>query len=223
MPRIILILVIVCVAIATLVLVNLKISRVTCLTDYGACPDYLQVRVPNLVGLKWVDPIQTTALSQNFADVPEVKKITVEKKLPGSVTVNIVLRKPLGVVYSTLNRAQVATDDTGILFALRDTTNLPRLVVDSPLEIGGKLNTTEFTALTMLYQTSVVEQTELSAKIVDSALEIKNTTGQIIILSLIRQDTNWQYSLQAILTRSKIDGKVPQKIDLRFEDPVVVY
>ncbi len=206
-----------------IVVINLPIKKVECVTQYGPCSDYLQNRVPSLVGSNWISYIPDSVLIESFAGLPEVKKITVEKKIPGQIIINISLRKPLGVIYSTANKAQVAADDTGILFETKDSTNLPRLIVDSQLEIGAKLASLEFKALNILYQASVISQKNLTAKTVDNALEIKNDAGQLIIISLMDTKIDWAHSLQAILTRSKIDGKVPHKIDLRFADPVVVY
>jgi len=207
----------------TIILLNFRVTKVSCVTQFGICPDYLQNRLPNLRGEKWVDDVSITQLTEAFANIPEVKKISVGKKIPGKIDITITLRKPLGVVYSTVNQMQVAVDDEGWLFEVKDTSNLPRLVVETPLEIGNKLSAAELTAVNALYLGSSILEQNLNAKIVGQALEIQADQDQLIIISLTDSDQNWKIPLQAILQRSKIDGKIPHKIDLRFEDPVVVY
>lgn len=206
-----------------IVLLNIRVTKVICITQYGICPDYLQNRLPNLLGAKWVDSVSIDQLTKSFDNIPEVKKITVEKKIPGIININISLRKALGVVYSFVNRAQVVVDEEGWLFEIKDMSNLPRLVVDTPLEIGNKLGNLELTAVNDLYLGSTILGQNLNAKIVNTALEIQTDKDLLIVISLDQRDSDWKVSLQAILRRSKIDGRVPHKIDLRFEDPVVVY
>jgi hypothetical protein len=49
---------------------------------------------------------------------------------------------------------------------------------------------------------------------------IQNTQ---VILDVNHLGTNWQSTLQKLLTQSKISGKVPKIIDLRFSQPVLTY
>lgn len=48
-------------------------------------------------------------------------------------------------------------------------------------------------------------------------------SDSLVMLDLNHLPTNWQQSLQKLLTQSKISGKVPKVIDLRFAQPVLTY
>ena len=49
------------------------------------------------------------------------------------------------------------------------------------------------------------------------------SSGLTIILDIQNLKADWEASLQFILTRSKIAGKVPKSIDMRYASPVINY
>lgn len=70
--------------------------------------------------------------------------------------------------------------------------------------------------------------TALGANILDSGvkqgvLTATLSSGLTIVLNIENLPSNWDTTLQFILNRSKISGKLPKIIDLRFKSPVVTY
>jgi len=62
-----------------------------------------------------------------------------------------------------------------------------------------------------------------SAKLVDKKLTISLTTGPEVILDIEKSPDNWYSSLTTILDRSRITGRYPSRIDLRFNRVIVTY
>ena len=49
------------------------------------------------------------------------------------------------------------------------------------------------------------------------------SSGLTIIMDIKNLKPNWESALQFILTRSKIAGKIPKTIDMRYTSPVINY
>lgn len=198
-------------------LMQFPVLKINCQTQYGNCADELLNTLPDFTGHKWLDPIP------DFKNYPGVQKISISKGIPGVVNIYVYLRKNLVVIYSLINQVQVVVDETGVLVEVKNNSNLPRLIVNEPLEIGKNITEFQLKACGYLYEASSIIRSPITARIIDQNLEISNANKQSVIISLTQTQPSWQSSLQSILARSKIDGKVPHKIDLRFENPVVVY
>lgn len=196
---------------------QMPVLRVDCQTQYGVCDEDLIAAMPDFKNHKWLETLPP------FPNLASIDHVTVTKPLPGMVHLDISLRKNLIVVYSTVNQTQILADANGLLLEIKHKTNLPRLLVDRELAIGEKINDPELQAGKILYQVSVVVLSPITGKIVGNDLQIKINDKQTLVIALQQENFTWLSPLQAILARSKIDGKIPQKIDLRFDNPVVVY
>lgn len=62
-----------------------------------------------------------------------------------------------------------------------------------------------------------------SIKSLDESFEATLSGNLLVLFSKEKEYSNQVASLQFILSRSKIEGKIPQKIDLRFDKPVLTY
>ncbi len=60
-------------------------------------------------------------------------------------------------------------------------------------------------------------------KSLDESFEATLSGNLLVLFSKEKEYSNQVASLQFILSRSKIEGKIPQKIDLRFDKPVLTY
>ena len=62
-----------------------------------------------------------------------------------------------------------------------------------------------------------------SIKSLDESFEATLSGNLFVLFSKEKEYASQVASLQFILSRSKIEGKIPQKIDLRFDKPVLTY
>ena len=62
-----------------------------------------------------------------------------------------------------------------------------------------------------------------SIKSSDESFEATLLGNLLVLFSKEKEYASQVASLQFILSRSKIEGKIPQKIDLRFDKPVLTY
>lgn len=62
-----------------------------------------------------------------------------------------------------------------------------------------------------------------SIKSLDESFEVTLSGNLLVLFSREKEYASQVASLQFILSRSKIEGKIPQKIDLRFDKPVLTY
>ncbi|TSC88342.1 MAG: hypothetical protein G01um101416_10 [Microgenomates group bacterium Gr01-1014_16] len=62
-----------------------------------------------------------------------------------------------------------------------------------------------------------------SAKLDNKTLTIYLASGSEVILDIEKSPDNWYSSLTAILDRSRVTGRTPSRIDLRFNRSIVTY
>lgn len=118
-------------------------------------------------------------------------------------------------------------DELGYIFKKTESTASPLIYTDTDtLEIGSRFSGEIFKKISVVL--SRLKETELF----DPNLEVKSRLGEDIfvvknaeklIFSLKKDIFGQLGSLQLILQKAKIDGKVIESVDLRFDKPVVVY
>lgn len=68
-----------------------------------------------------------------------------------------------------------------------------------------------------------IQPNELNIKLNGSILTTDISDGPVILLDTDHMPDNWKNTLQVILERSRIIGKYPLRIDLRFQSPILNY
>lgn len=155
-----------------------------------------------------------------------IKTTEVNFKLPSSLTVEIVSRKPTAAITSAGNITEaVEVDKDGVI--LRKTENIgdfPRLIwpqiVNWPIENPVPENIVKAAIITSLAGEKF--QLEGAARVESqSSMAVMLKSGEKIRLSLISDPVEQLAMLQVVLNQAKIEGKQVGEIDMRFERPVV--
>lgn len=113
-------------------------------------------------------------------------------------------------------------DDTGLIFEKDNKGNLPALFLSEDIKIGQQLNNLFFNRISeIIIKLTKLEVLVLQAKVIDNSLLVE--AQEKIVFSLNKDIFKQLASLQLILQKAKIDGKIMEIIDLRFDKPIIVY
>ncbi|MDO8487736.1 MAG: hypothetical protein Q7S31_00280 [bacterium] len=200
----------------------LRIKKIECYTQFGACTEELVDRAQFLLGRPIYVPLPRKEIARTYADFPTISQVEVYRRLPSTIVLSIAVRRPIAVVLG-ISAERVVVDETGVVFAPIDRSALPTLKVDSDVYQGSTLTDNQLTASRQLSQVGSIVAVPVTGRLNGNILTITTSTGITIILDTIQPDNGWAASLQAIWSRSKIDGKIMRKIDLRFSRPTVSY
>jgi len=141
------------------------------------------------------------------------------RRIPHTVVASVKLRKPIGVIGSSVLGV---VDEDGMVFGEVKDSTLPKLLYDQPLQTGDRLPDDYVISLGILSRIAVVTGQKTEGKLAGKILTVTLASDTEIIIDITKPQENWAASLQAIFTRSKIDGKSIRKLDLRYLDPVVI-
>lgn len=194
-----------------------RITKITCVTQFGVCPDAYEQMLSQYVGKNWFISPATKDLAKNFKKFSEVSFWKVDKRFLGHIQIIVTLHERLGVVGDFL------ADDSGRVIMSATGSALPRLLIERPITLGSKLTDQEIKALQILSQLRGVSSGVPVGRLEGTKIIARINSGTEVVLSVDNLPNQWTDSLQLILARSKIDGKTPLTIDLRFKDPIIVY
>ena len=202
-----------------------SIRYLDCQVDHQPCLPtqedlFLEFLGKNIFTLKGSDRI-----SKIKEQIYLYEDITLQKKLPNRITINLTRRQAVGLITS-LGKPSLSFDREGVLFSPNDqelNSPLVQVYPEFPLQLGVKAP--ELAKLAELFTLLSDQQVRLSDYILDDRGVIKtHQTDKLGIVFDLNQDLAKQVaSLQLILSRSKIEGKSISSIDLRFDKPVVVF
>lgn len=117
----------------------------------------------------------------------------------------------------------LVADQHGVIIAGGQQSNLPLLYYpESELIVGQRLDPKLFSTIALVIEkmnsfASPVSQVRFDGK------SLLLQSSQKVVLSFPDEINRQLASLQLILSKAKIDGKAMDKIDLRFDKPVVIY
>ena len=157
-------------------------------------------------------------LERKFLPIGEV---VVTRKLPQTVVVQIVERKPIAKVCPP-SGLEFLVDREGVIYSevTPEAKELKTIILELgvELQLGQKLEP-EIISLILLEE-SPVQDIKLVGQ---EAIEVR-ASGDLVILFSRQKDLPTQIrSLQTILQKYRIEGKALKQVDLRFEQPVVRY
>jgi cell division septal protein FtsQ len=155
---------------------------------------------------------------------PEFADVIVRKKLPDTLIIDFMVRQPAAIV--KLPARSVLVDLTGIVLGAAEKSNriLPVIQIGDENAVDGERlkNPAILGALRFLgelnsdiYVREITLEEELT-------LRVKSNESDILIM----QNANMMplaSTLQILLTRFRMKGRMPVLIDLRFEKPVIRY
>lgn len=199
-----------------------KIGQVECFTQFGSCSDELAARAQFLLGRPIYWPLPRQEIAQKYSGLTTVSEVTVYRRLPQTVVVAVTLRRPLVVVEGS-RQSRAVVDEEGVIFAPGGESALPVLSLDGEIQLGTKLTAIQLQAAQLLSQVAGLVQLPVRGILQGEVLRIAVTNGPVIILDVNAAQNSWDASLQAIWSRSKIGGKIPRQIDLRFSPAAVSF
>lgn len=222
-----------------------NIKKVDIQLDKVECTNTDQIRsVTNTIGANIIllNPsyIKDTVKSKFLC----VKDVFISRKFPNTVRMNVLGRERKALLLALKREASesadlenIATpsaeglggieglevDEEGIIFAKSAPRfNLPRIYLHDDLALGQLAPATTYEALKILDKVKFYSLNVSDSEILDNSFIIYPKAGvPKIILKLERNLDTQLASLQLILNQAKIDEKVVEFIDLRFDKPVI--
>lgn len=202
-----------------------SIDRVVCKTQYGPCDKEDEERASLAQGenLFLTSPQKLkNSLKNNFSN----KEISIQKIFPKTIEIIIEKRKAiLGVTpKNLLDRGVFLLDKDGVVLELTRETSLPVIILDQDpgLVVGGEVGRDVKKAvaiMTLVYTAEKAKEAELG----NDSLILFLQDGTNVYLPLDKDPDILVGALQLIIARSKIEGRLPKSIDLRYSNPVLKY
>lgn len=156
------------------------------------------------------------------SDFDCIDKINIKKTLPSTLAIEIYQNPPVAKIDGT----DFAVSKDGRITDKVSFSSLPTIFLPSNVPASQNQKITDPVVLFALEVTSLIIKADFAAQNVrvveGSNIALYDTNG-IIALFSSRKPANGQIdSLQAILAKAKIDATKIEKIDLRFDKPVIV-
>src|SRR3990172_6806480 len=204
----------------------IKISIITCKSQYGPCNNVIQ---ENLVDIKFeklytVKKELRNKLSQNVL----VREYFIQYKFPNILEINLLEAKPKYAIADRENNI-VLVDARGYVVSSQSSSSLPTLEIEGELgKIGEQVNKNILFAGELIYDMFSLYQIEYG-RVAGDRLEMTTEDGIKIIYPLEGDKEVLVASLVAIVSRlketdeeTKIEEvKNVSEIDLRYKNPVL--
>lgn len=198
-----------------------SIKKVECYTQFGNCPESYLIKLDALIHQQIFAANIRKIISSQLSPVPEIDHFDIYRRIPSVLIVSVKLKSPVGVVSSgVLGSKSLMVDDSGRVYLTVENSSLPVLLTQKTVQEGDSLTTSEIQALKIISKVSLMTSLRVYGQLQENTLNIRLGSDTEIIID-IRKTDDWNSSLQLLLSRSKITGTMPRKIDLRFNNPVV--
>jgi len=209
----------------------IRISQIGCMSQYGPCNPTLVSRLENLTGKKLKEAKEE--IKNILSSEILVSDYLIQFKLPNSLEVSMVERKPIYSLTKQGASAYAQVDESGLVIRIDDKTPLPRLFTTGQIpNVGDRVDQKHLFALTILYRMFAFYQVQ-EGNMEESYMETKLKNGPKVIFPLEGDEDILIASLQLILARlnresegirineNDIELSMITSIDLRYKNPVV--
>lgn len=152
----------------------------------------------------------------------KIKEVKVLREFPGKILVNIEKRQALAAIPSGNNFFLV--DKEGLVFSEEQQVGgIPILNLGlQNIGIGSRIDGEKSSVLLILDSLKGKEEVQ-SVTVMEGEIQMR-LRGETLVLFSATSEVNTKINaLQMILTRFRIEGRKPSKIDLKFEKPVVTF
>lgn len=198
-----------------------SIKKVECYTQFGNCPESYLIKLDTLIHQPIFAANTRKVISSLLSPVPEIDRFDIYRRIPSVLIVSVKLKSPIGIVSSNvLGSKTFMVDDSGRAYLTVENSSLPMLLTPNIIKEGDSMSISETLSLKIISKVSQMTSLRVYGQLQDNILNIKLGSVSEIIID-IRKTDDWDSSLQLLLSRSKITGITPRKIDLRFNNPVV--
>lgn len=199
----------------------LTAKKIECYTQFGLCDERLYALSQQLKYIRLLWPLPHKTAAALFSS-PHIKQISLRRRLPDTLIVTLKLTRPIGVVSSMLG-GSATIDDSGNVLETTPASGLPVLFITEKIQTGAPLDGHVVDSLRILAQIRTLVSAPISARLEKNTLAAQISPATQVLINLDKPAQNWYTALQVIWERSRIEGKKPQIIDLRFKSPVLTY
>lgn len=201
-----------------------SITNIDCKTQYSSCTEeevnqFQPFLNQNLFFIS-EDKIKDS-VGQNISS----RNITIHKIFPNTLGIFIEKRKPLvAIIPENLEKGYFLADWEGYIIEFAEQSMLPKISVSSGegIIVGQKLDDKLSSAVKIMHLSYKSQQIS-SGKVSEGSLIANLEDNTEVVFSLERDPKVIVGALQLIRARSRIDGKLPKRIDLRYINPVLRY
>lgn len=195
---------------------TVKITKFECYSQYGICSDEIFAKLNPILDKTLIDA--KASVINSFKEDNLVEDHSFQFKLPGTLRINIILRKAkFAIGKFGLNEAALI-DKSGNVLTKNKVTGLSILFMPEDLpEIGKKVSQEKLFALEVLNSVYYMYQVN-TGEIKNNSLIITIPNGPKVIFPLEGEKDVLLGSLRLVL--SKINQGIIE-IDLRFKNPII--
>jgi cell division septal protein FtsQ len=199
------------------------ITHIECFTQQGTCDSQYLEQLNLIKGQPLLWTLPKFQVDKELGNFKEIGKIDLHRRLPNTLIVNIFQRKAIGLIIGNVLGENIAVDSSGYAYAPLKSESLPILTTNTFTEYPSVLDTSTSQAILILSQAQNLFDQPLHGLLDNTSLVINTNLGSRIVFDINNLPDNWHYSLQIVLSRSKMSAKIPQIIDLRYTDPILTY
>lgn len=198
-----------------------KVGAVHCKTQYGPCTQDEEKGLDDLVGQDFLQ-LDTVSVGTKVSESDfRIRRALVEKVFPNSLT--IILEKRKAAISIASANGVFLVDSEGMVIAFAKTATLPILYgVKSALVVGERVSPEIEASAKIIFLVNRAQGAN-TAYLEDGSLRVSlpnDISAQFSLDSDLRARVG---ALQLILSRIRMDGKLPKTIDLRYSKPILKY
>lgn len=202
---------------------NIRITRVECQSQFGKCPEDVDRLTQQLIGMQSVS-LNLEKTKSELSQSNTIHSISAKRRGISGILVEVVVRVPLGNIQSDISGSNARIiDEEGYVIKNEGSAILSSLVVENWSDTSKKATPEQVVAVKALEEIKKISNRKSIGTLNGLELTASTGDGPKIIINLEKPFESWLSSLQVILERSRISSKQPEKIDLRFNNPVLVY
>lgn len=201
----------------------LEINEVKLIDDQKCIIDSQAYIDNNLLGKNILLLSSDSIVSYFEGEYSCIDKIGINKEIPQKLLINIISKKPI----VSINDSDLQITKDGLLLSAQSSLDLPTITIDNSENLKNGDHISESVILhALLLSDKLFKSDFIPSKIKVSKKDgIVMTSSKLLIVEFSTSiDPDIQVdSLQSILGKAKIDAEKIEKIDLRFDQPVVTY
>lgn len=226
-----------------------QVRQVSCQEEFGSCSGEVVGQLKALEGRNIFFLGEKDLADRVLAVNHEIRSLRFSRRLPDTVLVQVERRKGVNALanyvaeeidFSILTATTAAKlkipqnsqpgffllDKEGAVFLLVDDSPLPSVFIPQEsisLVVGQMFDLPEAQAAAKIARLLLLPA-HRPVVVSPQGQIFANLEEEILAIFSDKKDPSFQVAtLQLILARARIEGKIPQRVDLRFDKPVVIY
>lgn len=202
-----------------------EVREISCKTQYGPCRSEEQEKLRQFVGEDIIF-FNSTDVKEIFSGDFRTRDVYVQRVFPGKLNVFLEKRKPfMGVRLEGFKDEGVfLIDREGVVLEFTRESPLPEVITkEEKIIVGERLTDGILAATKVVFLAHKLELVDKVTGMIEGNTVVIDLGGTKVDLPLDKDPGVLIGALQLIMTRSRIDGKLPRSIDLRYSNPVLSF